>query len=216
MIDVSLILKSIPFVLAGLPYTLGISLVSFLLGNILGVCLAKMRLSKKAWLYYPARIYISIMRGVPLLVVLFILYFGLPYLSVQLPALLCAFIVFSTVSAAYIAEIFRSAIEAVDRGQWEAAQALGLPKTSIFKHIILPQAVRIALAPLGNVMIDMVKSSSLAAMITVPDIFQQAKIIGGREYDYLSMYVLIAFIYWLLSFFMEICEERLEAYFHMD
>ena len=216
MIDVFLILKSIPFVLAGLPYTLGISLVSFLVGNIMGVFLARMRVSKKAWLYYPARVYISIMRGVPLLVVLFILYFGLPYLSVQLPALLCAFIGFSTVSAAYIAEIFRSAIQAVDSGQWEAAQALGLPKKSIFKHIILPQAIRIALAPLGNVMIDMVKSSSLTAMITVPDIFQQAKIIGGREYDYMSMYVLIAFIYWLLSFFMELCEERLEAHFRID
>ena len=69
-----------------------------------------------------------------------------------------------------------------------------------FKSIILPQAFRIAIAPLGNVMLDMLKSSSLAAMITVPDIFQNAKIIGGREYDYMSMYILIAFIYWLLCF----------------
>ena len=84
-----------------------------------------------------------------MLVVLFILYFGLPYVGVQLPALLCAFIGFSCVSAAYMAEIFRSSISAVDKGQWEAAQSLGLPQKPIIHHIILPQALRIAVAPLA-------------------------------------------------------------------
>ena len=210
IIDISLILKSIPYVLSGLPYTLGIALLSFTIGNLFGIVLAFMRMSDKAWLKYPARVYISIMRGVPMLVVLFILYFGLPYFGIQLPALLCAFIGFSSVSSAYIAEIFRSAIGAVDKGQWEAARSLGLPQKSVIRRIILPQAMRIAVAPLGNVIIDMVKSSSLAAMITVPDIFQNAKIIGGREYDYMSMYILIAFIYWLLSFGLEILQGRLE------
>ena len=203
IIDFSLILKSIPYVLSGLPYTLGISLLSFMVGNVFAIILAFMRMSQKPWLKYPARVYISIMRGVPMLVVLFILYFGLPYVGVQLPALLCAFIGFSCVSAAYMAEIFRSSIAAVDKGQWEAAR-------SIIRRIILPQAMRIAVAPLGNVIIDMVKSSSLAAMITVPDIFQNAKIIGGREYDYMSMYILIALIYWTLSFTFELLQGYLE------
>lgn len=109
-----------------------------------------------------------------------------------------------------MAEILRSSISAVDKGQWEAARSLGLPKKSIIRHIILPQAMRIAVAPLGNVIIDMGKSSSLAAMITVPDIFQNAKIIGGREYDYMSMYILIAFIYWILSFTLELLQNHLE------
>ena len=116
IIDFSLILKSIPYVLSGLPYTLGISLLSFMVGNVFAIILAFMRMSQKPWLKYPARVYISIMRGVPMLVVLFILYFGLPYVGVQLPALLCAFIGFSCVSAAYMAEIFRSSIAAVDKG----------------------------------------------------------------------------------------------------
>ena len=116
IIDFSLILKSIPYVLSGLPYTLGISLLSFMVGSVFAIILAFMRMSQKPWLKYPARIYISIMRGVPMLVVLFILYFGLPYVGVQLPALLCAFIGFSCVSAAYMAEIFRSSIVAVDKG----------------------------------------------------------------------------------------------------
>ena len=191
-------------------YTLGISVLSFIIGNFFAILLAVMRMSQKPWLKYPARIYISFMRGVPMLVVLFIIYFGLPYVGIQIPALLYAIIGFSTVSAAYMAEIFRSSISAVDKGQWKAAQSLGLPQKPIIHHIILPQALRIAVAPTCNVIIDMVKSSSLAAMITVPDIFQNAKIIGGREYDYMSMYILIAFIYWVLSFILELLQGQVE------
>lgn len=145
-----------------------------------------------------------------MIVVLFVLYFGLPYYGLELPALLCAYLGFSMVSAAYISEVFRSSIEAIDKGQWEAAKALGLPYALMVKKIILPQAFRIAVPPLGNVIIDMVKSSSLAAMITVPDIFQNAKIIGGREWDYMSMYILVAFIYWIIAFLLERYQEFLE------
>ena len=130
-------------------YTLGISVLSFIIGNFFAILLAVMRMSQKPWLKYPARIYISFMRGVPMLVVLFILYFGLPYVGIQIPALLYAIIGFSTVSAAYMAEIFRSSISAVDKGQWKAAQSLGLPQKPIIRHIILPQALRIAVAPLA-------------------------------------------------------------------
>ena len=130
-------------------YTLGISVLSFIIGNFFAILLAVMRMSQKPWLKYPARIYISFMRGVPMLVVLFILYFGLPYVGIQIPALLYAIICFSSVSAAYMAEIFRSSISAVDKGQWEAAQSLGLPQKPIIRHIILPQALRIAVAPLA-------------------------------------------------------------------
>ena len=130
-------------------YTLEISVLSFIIGNFFAILLAVMRMSQKPWLKYPARIYISFMRGVSMLVVLFILYFGLPYVGIQIPALLYAIIGFSTVSAAYMAEIFRSSISAVDKGQWEAAQSLGLPQKPIIHHIILPQALCIAVAPLA-------------------------------------------------------------------
>ena len=130
-------------------YTLGISVLSFIIGNFFAILLAVMRMSQKPWLKYPARIYISFMRGVPMLVVLFILYFGLPYVGIQIPALLYAIIGFSTVSAAYMAEIVRSSISAVDKGQWKAAQSIGLPQKPIIHHIILPQALRIAVAPLA-------------------------------------------------------------------
>lgn len=214
MINLKLIADSLSFVLAGLPYTLGISGLSFVSGLLIGLCLALVSRGKNKLINHLVRAYISVMRGVPMIVVLFVLYFGLPYYGLELPALLCAYIGFSLVSAAYIAEIFRSSIDAIDKGQWEAAKALGVSYSSITTKIILPQAFRIAVPPLGNVVIDMVKSSSLAAMITVPDIFQNAKIIGGREWDYMSMYVLVALIYWTLAFVLEraqgVLEEKLQ------
>ncbi|HEQ4408233.1 TPA: amino acid ABC transporter permease [Streptococcus pyogenes] len=210
MINIPLMKDSLGFVLSGLPYTLGISLLSFFTGLFLGLGLALLGRSRQSLIHYLVRAYISIMRGVPMIVVLFVLYFGLPYYGLELPALLCAYLGFSMVSAAYISEVFRSSIEAIDKGQWEAAKALGLPYALMVKKIILPQAFRIAVPPLGNVIIDMVKSSSLAAMITVPDIFQNAKIIGGREWDYMSMYILVAFIYWLIAFLLERYQEFLE------
>ncbi|MFS1665029.1 amino acid ABC transporter permease [Streptococcus pyogenes] len=210
MINIPLMKDSLGFVLSGLPYTLGISLLSFFTGLFLGLGLALLGRSCQPLIHYLVRAYISIMRGVPMIVVLFVLYFGLPYYGLELPALLCAYLGFSMVSAAYISEVFRSSIEAIDKGQWEAAKALGLPYALMVKKIILPQAFRIAVPPLGNVIIDMVKSSSLAAMITVPDIFQNAKIIGGREWDYMSMYILVAFIYWIIAFLLERYQEFLE------
>lgn len=210
MINLKLIADSLSFVLAGLPYTLGISGLSFVSGLLIGLCLALVSRGKNKLINHLVRAYISVMRGVPMIVVLFVLYFGLPYYGLELPALLCAYIGFSLVSAAYIAEIFRSSIDAIDKGQWEAAKALGVSYSSITTKIILPQAFRIAVPPLGNVVIDMVKSSSLAAMITVPDIFQNAKIIGGREWDYMSMYVLVALIYWTIAFVLERAQGVLE------
>lgn len=175
MINIPLMKDSLGFVLSGLPYTLGISLLSFFTGLFLGLGLALLGRSRQPLIHYLVRAYISIMRGVPMIVVLFVLYFGLPYYGLELPALLCAYLGFSMVSAAYISEVFRSSIEAIDKGQWEAAKALGLPYALMVKKIILPQAFRIAVPPLGNVIIDMVKSSSLAAMITVPDIFSKCQ-----------------------------------------
>lgn len=213
MINLELIWKSLGYVLGGLPYTLGISLLSFTSGLFLGLILALLGRSKQTWLRQLIKFYVSFMRGVPMIVVIFVLYFGLPYYGFQLPALLCALIGFTMVSAAYMAEVFRGSIEAVDFGQWEAARALGLPYASIVKQVILPQAFRIAVPSLGNVIIDMVKSSSLTAMITVPDIFQNAKIIGSREWDYMSMYILVALIYWGITIVLEksqaVIEEKL-------
>lgn len=187
--------ESLPFILQGLPYTVGISVVTFLLGNIFGLFLTMLMFSERKIIHLFVKGYTSFMRGVPGLVLLFILYFGLPY---QLTALQAVIICFTMTSSAFLSEIYRGAISGVDSGQWDAAKALGLPYTKTMYQIIIPQAFRIAIPSLGNVAMDLVKGTSLAAMITVPEIFQKAKIIGGREFDYMSLYILVAILYWLM------------------
>lgn len=194
-LDFTLMLESLPYILTGLPYTIGISLVAFLMGNLLGIFITILGMLPSKLIVGFVRFYISFLRGIPGLVLLFLLYFGLPY---QLPALLAACICFSLTSSAFIAEIYRGSIAGVDTGQWDAAYALGLPFKKVLRRIILPQAFRLSIPALGNVAMDLVKGTSLAAMITIPDIFQKGKIVGGRTFDYLSMYVLVAIIYWLL------------------
>ncbi|MGY3777522.1 amino acid ABC transporter permease [Isobaculum melis] len=211
-----LAIDSFPFVLQGIGYTLLIAVVSMTIGMILGLFLSLARMSKSAILRIPARCYISLMRGTPMLVILFILYFGFPFIGIQFKAVTAALIGFSLNSAAYLAEVNRAAIGSVDKGQWEAAYALGMPYGFILKKIILPQAIRVAMPAMGNIMLDMIKATSLAAMITVPEIFQQAKIVGGREFDYMTMYILVALIYWaictLFSVGQQVLERKFSAY----
>lgn len=209
-LDFSLMLESLPYVLSGLPYTIGISLVAFGMGNVLGISITILGMFHSKLLTSLVRFYISFLRGVPGLVLLFLLYFGLPY---QLSALSAACICFSLTSSAFIAEIYRGAIAGVDTGQWDAAYALGLPLKKVLGRIILPQAFRLSIPALGNVAMDLIKGTSLAAMITIPDIFQKAKIVGGRTFDYLSMYVLVAIIYWLLCIVIGWLQRGLEKYY---
>ena len=208
--DPQLALESIPFLLKGLPYTLGIALVSTIFGIVIGFIVALMRISPVRPLEWLARFYISFMRGTPALVLLFLLYFGLPFIGVQFDAVTAAVIGFSINSAAYVAETIRSALSSVDHGQWEAAYALGLKKSFIMRKVIIPQAARIAIPPLSNVMLDIIKGTSLAAMITVPEMFQNAKIVGGREFDYMTMYILVALIYWAICSIFTIFQNYLE------
>ncbi|MGY3704782.1 amino acid ABC transporter permease [Vagococcus martis] len=210
IIDTTLMIESIPFVLKGLPYTLLISIASFLLGSVLASMIYLLRLLNNKIINAILIVYSSFFRGIPAIVLLFALYFGLP---MQINPVLASILCFGLTSSAFLSEIFKSAMHSVNHGQWEASRALGMKKTLIVKDIIMPQAIRIAIAPMSNVAIDLVKGSSLAAMITVTDIFQQAKIIGGREFNFLSMYFLVACIYWILCILIEKIQYSLEKRF---
>ncbi|MGT2829110.1 amino acid ABC transporter permease [Streptococcus hillyeri] len=214
--DPKLALEAIPDILQGLPYTLALSLIGFGLGIFCGFFVALIRMSKVLPLRYLAIWHVSLMRGVPLMVLLFFIYFGLPFMGIQLDAIVASIIAFTAMSSAYISEIIRSALAAVDVGQWEAARSLGLPTSVIYRKIIIPQAFRIALPPLSNVFLDMIKSTSLTAMITVPEIFNKAKIVGGAKSDYMTVYICVAFIYWLIATFYAlgqgIWEKKLHTY----
>jgi L-cystine transport system permease protein len=216
LFNAKLAIKSFPYVMQGIWNTLLISFVSMALGLLIGFFLALARTSKYALLRWISRIYISFMRGVPILVVLFILYFGFPIIGIEFSALTAAIVGFTLNSAAFMAEICRSSISSVNKGQWEAAASLGFTYWQTMRRIILPQATRIAIAPLSNVFLDLIKGTSLAAMITVPEMFQKAKIVGGREFDYMTMYILVALIYWgictLISFIQDYMEKRYETH----
>jgi cystine transport system permease protein len=210
LFDPQLAIDSFPYVLSGIGYTLLIALVSMVVGLIIGFFLALARTSSLLILHWPARMYISFMRGVPILVILFLLYFGFPVIGIEFSAVQAALIGFSLNSAAYMAEILRSSLSSVDIGQWESSKALGLSYWQSMKRIILPQSVRIAIPPLSNVLMDLIKASSLAAMITVPEIFQKARIVGAREYDLLTLLILVALIYWAICSVMTVLQNYLE------
>ncbi|MFC2949577.1 amino acid ABC transporter permease [Virgibacillus sediminis] len=210
LFDVELAWRSLPFVLEGLPVTLLIAVSGMAIGLVLGLFLALARGSQRLLLRWPSRIYISFMRGTPMLVFLFILYFGLPVVGIEFNAITAAILGFSLNSAAYIAEIDRSSLNSIDRGQWESAKALNIGYWTALRKIILPQATRIAIPPLTNVFMDIVKATSLAAVITVPELFQKTQIVAGREFDAMTMYLLVAFIYWPVCIVIGFIQERLE------
>ncbi|WP_085505491.1 amino acid ABC transporter permease [Thalassobacillus devorans] len=201
---------NLPFVLSGVPLTLLVAILGMLLGLLIGLFLALARRSDKRMLRWPARMYISFMRGTPILVFLFILYFGLPVVGIELTATMAAVLGFGLNSAAYIAEINRSSLSSVDRGQWESAQALGFSYWQTMRRIILPQATRIAIPPLSNVFLDLLKATSLAAMISVPELFNKAQIVAGRNYDTMTMYILAAMIYWPMTMVFSALQDYLE------
>lgn len=208
--DPVLAIESLPYVLQGIGYTMLISLGSMAIGLVISFFLALGRMSNNPLLQLPSRLYISFMRGVPILVLLFLLYFGFPLIGIEFSAIHAAIIGFSLNSAAYMAEINRAALLAVDDGQWEAARSLGMTYWQTMRRIVLPQGVKIALPSLVNVLLDLIKSSSLAAMITVPELFQKAKIVGGRELDYMTMYIVVALIYWAICSIVEVFQNQLE------
>src|SRR5690625_3711291 len=150
---------NLPFILSGLPMTISVSFVSMGIGMVLGLIIALARRSEIKLLRWPARVYISFMRGTPMLVFLFIIYFGLPAVNLEFTAYQSAIIGFGLNSAAYIAEVNRSALSSVDHGQWEASYSLGLGYRHTLLGIVLPQATRIAIPPLTNVFLDLVKRS---------------------------------------------------------
>ena len=156
-----------PLLKAGLYFTIPLTLISFALGIILAFLTALARLSSIKQLNAIARFYLWIFRGTPLLVQLFILFYGFPSMGITLNPFPAAVIGFTLNVGAYSSEIIRAAIQSIPKGQWEAAFSIGMTKSKAMRRIILPQAIRVSLPPLGNSFISLVKDTSLAATITV-------------------------------------------------
>ncbi|MCJ1707655.1 amino acid ABC transporter permease [Microbacterium sp. VKM Ac-2923] len=205
-----------PMVLAGLRGTIPLSLASFAIGLVIALFAALLRLSPNMVLSGIARFYISIIRGTPLLVQLFVIFYGLPAVGLTIEPFPAAVIAFSLNVGGYAAEVIRAAILSVPRGQWEAAHTVGLSPAKTLTRIILPQAARVSVPPLSNTFISLVKDSSLASLILVSELFRQAQNIAAFSYEFMAVYLEAALIYWLfclvLSFGQNALEKRLDRH----
>lgn len=204
-----------PDILRAIRTTLWITAGSFLLGLVIGLFLAIARLSKSAMIRNAATVYVEIARGVPALVVLFLIYFGLPPLGIAFDAIPSAILGLGLSSGGYFAEIFRAGIIATHRGQREAGHAVGMTPFQIYRFIIIPQATRIALPPLVNMLITLLKDSSLASLISAPEIMLRAKDISSTDFLPLHILVLAGVIYLAmavpLSLLARVIERRMFA-----
>ncbi|ULL15837.1 amino acid ABC transporter permease [Paenibacillus sp. H1-7] len=208
--DFSFLPKYYMFFLNGAKITLLLSLFTVILGVVLGVILALMRLSRIAPLKMFATAYIEFIRGTPLLVQLFLFYYGLPKLGIQfpdVPALGTAFpefmagvIALSVNSAAYVAETFRAGIQAIDKGQMEAARSLGMPHSMAMRYIILPQAIRNVLPALGNEFIVIIKESSIVSVIGISELMYNADTVRGNSFRAFEPLIVVAIIYFVITF----------------
>jgi len=188
-----------PLLLEGLRNTLLLTCISYIIGLVLGLGLSILRVYGPLWVKAIVATYIEVFRGTPMVVQLFLIYYSLPSIGVRLDPFTSAIIAIGLNSGAYQAEYFRSAIGSVSLGQWEAALSIGMKKATVIRTIIIPQVFRVALPALTNEIIYLLKYSSIAYFITVPELVYTGKIIGTRTFMYLQVYTVIAVIYVIFS-----------------
>jgi polar amino acid transport system permease protein len=204
------IFRSGPYILQGAGITVLISILSILLGTTLAIIGALGRLSTNPVIYAIASLYVSLVRGTPLLVQIFFAYYALPQAGIVLDPIPTGVAALGFNYGAYMTEIFRAGIQAVPPGQREAAQALGMPGPHIFRRIVLPQAVRIVIPAIGNEFIAMIKDSSLLSIITVQELLWRAGGAGRAEFQTIPAFLLAALAYWVLTIIFSVFQERLE------
>lgn len=210
-IDWDLALTSLwPLVRGGLMGTIPLSLASMALGLLLALLVALMRLSSNKLVSGIGRAYVSVIRGTPLLVQLFVIFYGLPSIGLTIDPWPSAIIAFSLNVGGYAAEIIRAAILSVPRGQWEAGHTIGMSRTLTLRRIILPQAARVSVPPLSNTFISLVKDSSLASVILVTELFRQAQEIAAFSQQFMLIYIEAAAVYWVFCLVLSAGQSRLE------
>ncbi len=210
-VDWSLFLDSLwPLVLGGLTGTIPLSLSSFALGLMLALLVALMRIGSNPVLAWIARAYISVIRGTPLLVQLFVIFYGLPSIGVTLSPWPSAIIAFSLNVGGYGAEVIRASILSVARGQWEAGYTIGMSRGKTLRRLILPQAARVSVPPLSNTFISLVKDTSLASLILVTELFRQAQEVASFSQEFMLLYLEAALVYWLFCLVLSTGQTKIE------
>ena len=203
-----------PIALAGVTVTVPLALISFALGLVLAIGAALMRISVNPVLSGIARFYISVIRGTPMIVQLFVIFYGLGSIGLKLDPWTSGIIALSLNVGGYGAEVVRAAILSVPKGQWEAAYTVGMNRTRTLTRVILPQAARVSVPPLSNTFISLVKDTSLASLILVTELFKVAQQIAAATLEFMVVYLAAALVYWViclvLSFGQSALERRLD------
>jgi len=204
-------IEFLPILLQGAFVTVQVTVLSFALSSVIGLVFALMKLSHWRPVALTAGTLVNVIRGLPIIVQLFYIYFVLPDIGVQFSAFQAGVIGLGIAYSAYQAENFRAGIEAVDHGQMEAAQAIGMRMPLIMRRVILPQAFRIALPPYGNTLVMMLKDSSLVSTITVAEMTRAGQLIASSTFQNMTVYTLVALLYLLMSLPLVYGLRRLEA-----
>jgi polar amino acid transport system permease protein len=201
-----------PYLLTGAAISLGLSVGAMLIGLIFGVIAAMMRMSERRWLRLPASGYVWLFRGTPVLVQLIIIYTGLPQLGIQLGVVASALIGLGLNEGAYLAEIIGSGVLAVPKGQFEAARAIGMTWPKTMRVVVMPQALRIIIPPLGNAFNGLMKTSSLASVISLEELLRRTELLVQVQFKVLEIFLVAAFYYLVLTTVWSVIQGWLEAY----
>ncbi|WP_104089001.1 amino acid ABC transporter permease [Arthrobacter sp. GMC3] len=199
-----------PLLLGAIKGTIPLALASFALGLVLALLVAMMRISANKLANGVGRFYVSIIRGTPLLVQLFVIFYGLPAIGVKIDPWPSAIIAFSLNVGGYAAEVIRAAILSVPQGQWEAGHMIGMSRNQTLLRIILPQAARVSVPPLSNTFISLVKDTSLASLILVTEMFRVAQQVAAFSQEFMLLYLEAALIYWVICLALSTAQTRLE------
>jgi polar amino acid transport system permease protein len=184
-----------PALLTGLRVTVLLTFVIMGIALIAALPIALARMSSRRWLRFPSTIYVQVLRGTPVLLQLFYLYYVLPFAGIELNAWTAGIIGMSAAYSAYLSEIYRAGIEAVDRGQTEAALALGMSRVQVMRIVVLPQAFRIVIPPIGNMFVGLFKDTSLLSILTIRELMFQGQLLAATNFRHITIFTVIAILY---------------------
>lgn len=200
---IELLREAAPVMLTGAGYTLLFAVAAMLGGLVIGFPTAVMRIAPWALLRWPATLYVSIMRGTPLLVQLFVIYYGLPSVGIEFTPVTAGVLALSLNAGAYLSESLRGAINSIGVGQWRASFSLGLTYGQALRFVVLPQALRVAVPSMSNTLISLIKDTSLVSVITMTELMLATKEVIASTFQPLPLYIAAAAIYWVLSLIFE-------------
>jgi len=206
----NLLREAAPIMLVGAGYTLLFAVAAMVGGLVLGFPAAILCMSPIRWLRWPASLYVSVMRGTPLLVQIFVIYYGLPTVGIEFTPVTAGVLALSLNAGAYLSESLRGAIQSIAPGQWRASFSLGLSYGQTLQHVVLPQALRVAVPSMGNTLISLIKDTSLVSVITMTELMLATKEVIATTFRPLPLYIAAAAMYWCMSLAFEALQRRAE------